>query len=101
MSEDMSQERGRYTAARVLGSPLDFPLGVREPASGADFRDLAIAHTFGDSWTRTALDDQSRSLVSVAIAATLRTHEPLRGAAPHRAARRRHSGRNRGLVHPS
>jgi len=79
MSEDASQQRGRDTAARLLGSPLDLPLGVGEPASGTDFRDLATAHTFGDSWTRTALDDRSRSLVSVAIAATLGTHEPLRG----------------------
>ena len=79
MSEDASQQRGRDTAARLLGSPLDLPLGVGEPASGVDFRALATAHTFGDSWTRTALDDRSRSLVSVAIAATLGTHEPLRG----------------------
>jgi hypothetical protein len=79
MSEDTSKQRGRDTAARLLGRPVDLPLGVGEPASGADFRDLATAHTFGDSWTRTALDDRSRSLVSVAIAATLGTHEPLRG----------------------
>jgi alkylhydroperoxidase/carboxymuconolactone decarboxylase family protein YurZ len=38
------------------------------------------AHTFGDSWSRTEqLDTRSRSLISVAIAATLGTHEPLRG----------------------
>ena len=36
-------------------------------------------HTFGDSWTRSALDDRSRALVSVAIASTLGTREPLRG----------------------
>jgi 4-carboxymuconolactone decarboxylase len=79
MGQDHSPQRGRDTAARLLGRPLDLPLGPGEPPSGADFRDLATAHTFGDSWTRTALDDRSRSLVSVAIAATLGTHEPLRG----------------------
>jgi alkylhydroperoxidase/carboxymuconolactone decarboxylase family protein YurZ len=37
-------------------------------------------HTFGDAWTRTQqLDTRARSLISVAIAATLGTHEPLRG----------------------
>src|SRR5947209_20137266 len=86
MSEDASQQRGRDTAARLLGSPLDLPLGVAEPASGVDFRALATAHTFGDSWTRTALDDRSRSLVSVAIAATLGTHEPCADSSASRCA---------------
>jgi 4-carboxymuconolactone decarboxylase len=40
---------------------------------------LATRHTFGDSWTRTGLDVRSRALVSVTIAATLGTREPLRG----------------------
>lgn len=35
--------------------------------------------TFGDSWSRGGLDDHSRALVSVTIAATLGTREPLRG----------------------
>jgi alkylhydroperoxidase/carboxymuconolactone decarboxylase family protein YurZ len=50
-----------------------------EPTSGADFRRLATVQTFGDSWTRHALDDRSRALVSVAIAATLGAREPLQG----------------------
>jgi 4-carboxymuconolactone decarboxylase len=66
-------------AENLLGQPLVLPLGRGEPASGADFRRLATEHTFGDSWTRGGLDDRSRALVSVAIAATLGTHEPLRG----------------------
>ncbi len=48
-------------------------------APGADFRRLATVHTFGDSWARSALDDRSRALVSVAIAAALGTREPLPG----------------------
>jgi 4-carboxymuconolactone decarboxylase len=36
-------------------------------------------HTFDDSWARSALDDPSRALVSVAITAALGTREPLRG----------------------
>jgi alkylhydroperoxidase/carboxymuconolactone decarboxylase family protein YurZ len=67
------------TARRLLGQPLVLPLGPGEPGSGADFRRLATEHTFGDSWSRGGLDDHSRALVSVTIAATLGTREPLRG----------------------
>jgi 4-carboxymuconolactone decarboxylase len=73
------EQQALATAERLLGHALVLPLAPGEPASGADFRRLATVHTFGDSWTRTALDDRSRALVSVAIAAALGTHEPLRG----------------------
>jgi 4-carboxymuconolactone decarboxylase len=66
-------------AERLLGQPLVLPLGDGEPSVGEDFRRLATIHTFGDSWPRSGLDDRSRALISVAIAATLGTHEPLRG----------------------
>ena len=66
-------------AERLLGQPLVLPLGDGEPPVGEDFRRLATIHTFGDSWPRSGLDDRSRALVSVTIAATLGTHEPLRG----------------------
>ena len=72
-------QRALDTARRLLGQPLALPLGPGEPASGADFRRLASVHTFGDSWSRGGLDDHSRALVSVTIAATLGTREPLRG----------------------
>jgi 4-carboxymuconolactone decarboxylase len=67
------------TAQRLLGQPLALPLADGEPLVGEDFRRLATIHTFGDSWPRSGLDDRSRALISVAIAATLGTHEPLRG----------------------
>lgn len=66
-------------AERLLGRPLVLPLGDGEPSVGEDFRRLATVHTFGDSWSRTGLDTRSRALISVAIAAALGTHEPLRG----------------------
>ena len=72
-------QRALDTAGRLLGRPLVLPLGDGEPPAGEDFRRLATVHTFGDSWSRGGLDDRSRALVSVAIAATLGTHEPLRG----------------------
>jgi 4-carboxymuconolactone decarboxylase len=53
---------------------------VGEPPSGADFKRLATVHTFGDAWPRTdVLDTRTRALLSVTIAATLGTLEPLRG----------------------
>ncbi|MEV4754739.1 carboxymuconolactone decarboxylase family protein [Micromonospora sp. NPDC049559] len=79
MSTDESYERGLRETERLLGSRLELPLGKGEPESGQDFRRLAIAHTFGDSWSRSGLDDRGRGLVSVAIAATLGAFEPLRG----------------------
>jgi 4-carboxymuconolactone decarboxylase len=67
-------------AGELLGRPLELPLGPGEPDSAHEFRRLATLHTFGDSWPRTEqLDTRSRSLISVAIAAALGTHEPLRG----------------------
>jgi 4-carboxymuconolactone decarboxylase len=67
------------SAHRLLGRPLTIPLAEGEPAVGEDFRRLATMQTFGDSWPRGGLDERTRALISVAIAATLGTHEPLRG----------------------
>ena len=78
-AEPQDYQRALDTAERLLGQPLNLPLGPGEPAAGEEFRRLATVHTFGDSWSRAGLDDRSRALVSVAIAAALGTHEPLRG----------------------
>ena len=70
------------TAAGLLGGRLE-PLlepGPGEPDNGRDFTSLATVHTFGDAWPRSeVLDVRTRALVSVTIAATLGTLEPLRG----------------------
>lgn len=79
MTDPAGDQEALDTAERLLGQPLLLPLGEGEPAAGADFRRLATRHTFGDSWPRGGLDTRSRALISVAIAATLGTHEPLRG----------------------
>jgi 4-carboxymuconolactone decarboxylase len=79
MDDQDSYQKALDQAGRLLGQPLVLPLGQGEPAAGEDFRRLATMHTFGDSWSRPGLDTRSRALVSVAIAATLGTHEPLRG----------------------
>jgi alkylhydroperoxidase/carboxymuconolactone decarboxylase family protein YurZ len=78
--EDRDLDQAAFDrAAELLGTPLELPLGLGEPRSGSDFRRLATRHTFGDSWPRPGLDTRSRALVSVTIAATLGTIEPLRG----------------------
>jgi hypothetical protein len=60
--DDAQADRAAFdTAERLLGAPLALPLGAGEPPSGADFRRLATRHTFGDSWTRTGLDEAGRS----------------------------------------
>jgi 4-carboxymuconolactone decarboxylase len=79
MTGSAAHERALATAERLLGQPLNLPLGPGEPEAGAEFRRLATEHTFGDSWSRPGLDDRSRALISVTIAATLGTQEPLRG----------------------
>jgi 4-carboxymuconolactone decarboxylase len=79
MTEHDDYRQALDNAQGLLGQPLELPLGPGEPAVGADFRRLATVHTFGDSWPRAGLDTRSRALISVAIAAALGTHEPLRG----------------------
>jgi alkylhydroperoxidase/carboxymuconolactone decarboxylase family protein YurZ len=79
VSEQTDYQQALANAERLLGHPLILPLGSGEPARGEDFRRLATLHTFGDSWSRGGLDDRSRALVSVSIAAAIGTHEPLRG----------------------
>jgi 4-carboxymuconolactone decarboxylase len=70
------------TAGQLLGTRLERFLepSAGEPANGADFKRLATVHTFGDAWPRAGiLDVRTRALISVTIAATLGTLEPLRG----------------------
>ena len=74
-AESQDYQRALDNAERLLGQPLSLPLGPGEPRVGEEFRRLATVHTFGDSWSRAGLDDRSRALVSVAIAAALGTHE--------------------------
>jgi 4-carboxymuconolactone decarboxylase len=70
------------TAADLLGTRLEpfLEAAPGEPPAATDFKRLATTDTFGDAWPRTqALDTPTRALISVTIAATLGTFEPLRG----------------------
>jgi uncharacterized protein (DUF302 family)/alkylhydroperoxidase/carboxymuconolactone decarboxylase family protein YurZ len=79
MYDSRTDQAAFAKAGELLGAPLTLPLGAGEPPVGEDFRRLATRHTFGDSWSRAGLDVRGRALVSVTIAATLGTREPLRG----------------------
>ncbi|MFJ8004048.1 carboxymuconolactone decarboxylase family protein [Streptomyces fagopyri] len=79
MISDEAYEEALGNAGELLGRTLELPLSPGEPASGADFRKVATAHAFADSWPRTALSTHDRALVSVAVTATLGAFEPLRG----------------------
>ncbi len=81
-TSDQDYAQALDTAERLLGFRLERFLGAGggEPEIGADFKRLATMQAFGNAWPRTAhLDTRSRALVSVTIAATLGTLEPLRG----------------------
>lgn len=78
-NEQRADREAYANAERFLGQPMTLPLGPGEPESGREFRSLATRHTFGDSWPRVGLVVRTSAQVSVTIAATLGTHEPLRG----------------------
>ncbi|MCU1528805.1 MAG: carboxymuconolactone decarboxylase family protein [Frondihabitans sp.] len=69
-------------AERLLGFRLERFLGTKptEPPNADEFMRIAVIQSFGDAWPRSEhLAVATRALVSVTIAATLGTLEPLRG----------------------
>jgi alkylhydroperoxidase/carboxymuconolactone decarboxylase family protein YurZ len=75
------QERQRVADEMVrdlfgIDIPADALPG--EPASAAELRSKLMTQAFTDSWTRTALDRKTRSLLTVAIVATLGLDRELR-----------------------
>jgi 4-carboxymuconolactone decarboxylase len=82
LHRDVTYDAALNTAAELLDTRLepDVAPGPGEPTNAGDFTRLATVQTFGDAWSRTdVLDVRTRALVSVTIAATLGTLEPLRG----------------------
>jgi len=77
----MSDDRTRVaqeTAHRLFGVHVDLGARPGELAAGAELRRTFYEHAFADSWTRTALDDRSRSLVTLATLAALGAKDELR-----------------------
>ncbi len=65
------------TAERIFGATLNVESEHDGPGTG-DIGRIFAEHAFTDSWTRTALDNQTRSLITVAILATLGAADELR-----------------------
>jgi 4-carboxymuconolactone decarboxylase len=63
---------------RLFGVDIDLGPREGEPAAAGDLRRILHEHAFTDSWSRSALDDRSRSLATVAICAALGLEKELR-----------------------
>ena len=78
----MSSERidlANETTRRIFNTEFPAVVLPGEPDSAADLRRLFNEHAFADSWTRTALDDKTRSIVTVAVLTALGGTNKLRG----------------------
>jgi 4-carboxymuconolactone decarboxylase len=78
MSDKARNELAQETIQKVFGINIDTAPLPGEPESAADFRTLMFEHAFADSWNRTALDLKTRSLITVAVLATLGAERELR-----------------------
>jgi len=72
-------EEAQATSERIFGLRWPAEARVGEPASAADLWEILLTHSFGDSWSRTALDDRTRSIVTVTVLATLGLDDKLKG----------------------
>lgn len=80
-AQEQESERlqlARETARRVSGAEFDTSAREHEPPEASQMRALFYEHAFADSWSRTALDDRSRSLVTIAALAALGAGQELR-----------------------
>jgi 4-carboxymuconolactone decarboxylase len=74
------------TRKQIADAAVEAVFGIRlttdalpgEPASAAELREKLMTQAFADSWTRTALDQKTRSLITVAVIATLGSDRELR-----------------------
>ncbi|HVV31360.1 MAG TPA: carboxymuconolactone decarboxylase family protein [Mycobacteriales bacterium] len=76
-------DAGQLSAAKavvrdVFGIDLPTDAADGEPPSAADFRAAMVVQAFGGSWSRDAIDDKTRSMLTVAIVATLGADRELR-----------------------
>jgi 4-carboxymuconolactone decarboxylase len=74
-------DRAKLTAEvmkDIFGTVIPMEARPGEPDSAAELRSVLMAQAFVDSWTRTALDRKTRSLLTLAILATLGAEKELR-----------------------
>jgi 4-carboxymuconolactone decarboxylase len=71
-------DQANETTTRLFNRAFPAEALPGEPESAADLRRIFNEHAFADSWTRTALDDRTRSIVTVAVLTALGSNK-LRG----------------------
>jgi 4-carboxymuconolactone decarboxylase len=72
-------EQAQAESERIFGRRWPTDARPWEPESAADLWGLLMTQAFGDSWTRTALDDRTRSIVTVSVLTALGLEEKLKG----------------------
>jgi 4-carboxymuconolactone decarboxylase len=76
-TKDPAYEAGLVIRRRVLGEAHVERALQHATSFDQDFQELATRHAWGDIWTRPGLDLRTRSIVTIAILATLGRGEEL------------------------
>ena len=76
--KDSTYEAGMAVRRRVLGDAHVDRATQNTTDFDAEFQELIARHAWGDIWTRPGLDLRTRSLITIAILATLGREEELK-----------------------
>lgn len=76
-TKDPTYGAGLAVRRRVLGEPHVKRALENATAFDSDFQELVTRHAWGDIWTRPGLDLRLRSIITIAILATLGRSEEL------------------------
>jgi 4-carboxymuconolactone decarboxylase len=76
-TKDPTYEAGLAVRRRVLGEAHVKRALENATEFDADFQEMITRHAWGDIWTRPGLDLRLRSLITIAMLATLGRHEEL------------------------
>src|SRR5579859_4021057 len=60
-------ELAQATAKRIFNNNVPTSAQPFEPESFGELRRMWVSYAFADSWTRTAIDDKTRSMITVAV----------------------------------
>jgi alkylhydroperoxidase/carboxymuconolactone decarboxylase family protein YurZ len=71
-------ELAQATANRIFGRTVPTDALPHEPEAFGELRRMWVSYAFGESWTRTAVDDRTRSMITVAILAATASETELR-----------------------
>jgi 4-carboxymuconolactone decarboxylase len=76
--KDSTYEAGMAVRRRVLGDAHVDRATQNATEFDAEFQEMITRHAWGDIWTRPGLDFRARSLITIAILATLGREEELK-----------------------